>query len=225
MPRAGTRSASSEPTAWAVPESLRPSLAKKYGPVYAGPAADRRILGLERFGACGDRVTERCLQLGRPPLIGIVDYKTQRNDPIPRNAFRALAAVRRVQVRNPPGLLTESLRKAVRDLVRSGGGLIEVDGEEDLGSLALVESLPAGATVIYGIPGEGVSFVRVDAVAKEHVRQLIAQMEPRRLGRGDSGSWRKSRTRCSTAASTRSRSATRPPRPPSGTRSGASSRN
>jgi GTP-dependent dephospho-CoA kinase len=185
MPRAATRSASSDPAAWAVPESLRPSLAKKYGPVYSGPEADRRILRLERFGACGDRVTERCLQLGRPPLIGIVDYKTQRNDPIPRNAFRALAAVRHVKVRNPPGLLTESLRKAVRDLVRSGGGLIEVDGEEDLGSLALVESLPAGATVIYGIPGEGVSFVRVDAVAKEHVRQLIAQMEPRRLGRGD----------------------------------------
>jgi uncharacterized protein (UPF0218 family) len=96
-----------------------------------------------------------------------------------------LAAVRRVRVRNPAGLLTESLRRAVRDLVASGGGLIEVDGEEDLGSLALVESLPAGATVIYGIPGEGVSFVRVDAVAKEHVRQLIARMEPRRLGRGD----------------------------------------
>jgi len=185
MPRAGTRSASSDEAAWAVPDSLRPSLAKKYGPVYSGSEVDRRIRTLGVFAACGDRVTERCLQIDRPPLIGIVDYKTQRNEPIAPDAFRALAAVRRLQVRNPPGLLTESLRKAVRDLVGAGGGLIEVDGEEDLGSLALVESLPAGATVIYGIPGEGVSFVRVDAVAKEHVRQLIARMEPRRLGRGD----------------------------------------
>jgi GTP-dependent dephospho-CoA kinase len=185
MPRAGTRSASSDETAWAVPESLRPLLAQKYGPVYSGADADHHIEELVLFAACGDRVTERCLQLGRPPLVGIVDYKTQRNEPIAADAFRALAAVRRVRVRNPAGLLTESLRRAVRDLVASGGGLIEVDGEEDLGSLALVESLPAGATVIYGIPGEGVSFVRVDAVAKEHVRQLIARMEPRRLGRGD----------------------------------------
>ena len=185
MPRADTRSASSDETAWAVPESLRPSLAQRYGPVYAGDEADRRIRELGPFGACGDRVTERALQLGCRPLIGIVDYKTQRNEPIPRDAFRTLAAVRVLQVRNPPGLLTESLRRAVREMVESGGGLIEVEGEEDLGSLALVESLPAGATVIYGIPGEGVSFVRVDAVAKEHVRQLIAQMEPRRLGRGD----------------------------------------
>jgi GTP-dependent dephospho-CoA kinase len=185
MPRAGTRSASSDETAWAVPLSLRPRLAEKYGPVYAGADADREILRLASFSACGDRVTERALQLGHPPLVGIVDYKTQRNEPIDPDAFRALAAVRTVRVRNPPGLLTESLRQAVRDLVAAGGGLIEVEGEEDLGSLALVESLPAGATVIYGIPGEGVSFVRVDAVAKEHVRQLIAQMEPRRLSRGD----------------------------------------
>ena len=185
MPRADTRSASSEPTAWAVPASLRASLAQKYGPVFSGVAADQHLLALGRFATCGDRVTERALQLGHPPLIGIVDFKTQRDEAIDPDAFRSLAAVRSVRVRNPPGLLTEALRRAVRELLAAGGGLIEVDGEEDLGSLALVESLPAGATVIYGIPGEGVSFVRVDAVAKEHVRQLIAQMEPRRLSRGD----------------------------------------
>ena len=185
MPRAGTRSASSDERAWAVPESLRATLARKYGPVYAGSEADQHLLALETFASCGDRVTARAIELGHPPLIGIVDYKTLRDEPIDSELFRPLARRRLVRVKNPPGLLTERLRDAVRDLVTSGGGLIEVDGEEDLGSLALVESLPAGATVIYGIPGEGVSFVRVDAVTKEHVRQLIAQMEPRRIDRGD----------------------------------------
>jgi GTP-dependent dephospho-CoA kinase len=185
MPRAGTRSASSDETAWAVPPSLRPALAERYGPVYAGAEADRHLEALEVFGTCGDRVTQRALELHHPPLIGIVDYKTQRKEPISRDAFRELAARRLVRVWNPAGFLTEGLRRAVHELVSSGGGLIEVDGEEDLGSLALVEHLPAGATVIYGIPGEGVSFVRVDARAKQHVRQLLAQMEPRRLARGD----------------------------------------
>jgi uncharacterized protein (UPF0218 family) len=179
MPRVGTPSASSEPTTRVVPESLRPSLAKKYGPVFSGAEADRRLAALELFGSCGDRVTGRAIELGHLPLVGIVDYKTQRNEPIARTAFRRLAERKTVRVRNPAGQLTDALRRAVRELVGSGGGLIEVDGEEDLGSLALVESLPAGATVIYGIPGEGVSFVRVDAVAKGHVRQLIAHMEPR----------------------------------------------
>jgi uncharacterized protein (UPF0218 family) len=185
MPRAGTHSASSEERAWAVPESLRPTLAEQYGPIYAGEEADRRIRALGVFGACGDRVTQRAIELGNLPLVGIVDYKTRRNEPVDPAAFRTLAARRKVRVRNPPGLLTERLRTAVKELVAEGGGLIEVDGEEDLGSLALVESLPAGATVIYGIPGAGVSFVRVDAVAKEHVRHLIAQMELRRTPRGD----------------------------------------
>jgi len=157
----------------------------RYGPVYSGPEADRHVLALETFGACGDLVTARAIELAHPPLIGIVDLKTRRNEPIDPKLFRSLARRRLVRVKNPPGFLTERLRDAVRELVASGGGLIEVEGEEDLGSLALVESLPAGATVIYGIPGAGVSFVRVDAVSKEHVRQLIAQMELRRIDRGD----------------------------------------
>jgi GTP-dependent dephospho-CoA kinase len=185
MTRAGTRSASSSGRAWVVPDALRPTLAEKYGPVYAGEEADRRIRALRVFGACGDRVVGRALELRHPPLVGIVDFRTRRGEPVPRDTFRALAAVRSRRVVNPPGQLTEALRTAVRETIEAGGGLIEVDGEEDLGSLALVESLPVGATVIYGIPGEGVSFVLVDDVAKAHVRNLVAQMELRRSGNGD----------------------------------------
>jgi GTP-dependent dephospho-CoA kinase len=183
MPRVGTRSASSngDERAWAVPESLRATLAERYGPVYAGAEADRRIRALGVFATCGDSVTARAIELHHLPLVGIVDYKTRRNEPIPPGKFAHLAARRRLRVRNPAGFLTEDLRSAVRRILAAGGGLIEVDGEEDLGSLALVESLPEGATVLYGIPGEGVSFVRVDAIAKEHVRLLIGQLELRRI--------------------------------------------
>lgn len=184
MTRAATRSGSSEERVWVVPEGLRPTLAARYGPVFSGAEAEARVRHLGLFGACGDRVTALAVQLGKFPHIGIVDLKTQRNDPIDPAAFLPLAERRRVEVRNPAGMLTERLRRAVRELASGGGGLIVVDGEEDLGALALVESLPVGATVIYGIPGEGVSFVPVDAVAKERVRALIAQMELRRLDLG-----------------------------------------
>jgi uncharacterized protein (UPF0218 family) len=178
------RSASSDDTAWFVPESLRAELARRYGPVYAGPAAETRVRALSNFSACGDRVTELAIRVGNLPLVGIVDGKTQRNEPIDPAAFAPLAARAHRRVRNPAGTLTEALRRAVRETVASGGGLLEVDGEEDLGSLALVETLPLGATVIYGIPGAGVSFVSVDAAAKDHVTALIARMEPRRLDLG-----------------------------------------
>ncbi|HYK93505.1 MAG TPA: DUF359 domain-containing protein, partial [Thermoplasmata archaeon] len=144
----------------------------------SGPAADERIRSLTLFASCGDRVTADAIRLGHPPLIGIVDYKTRRAEPVDPEQFAALRARGTRCVRNPPGVLTGALRGAVAEMVRSGGGLLEVEGEEDLGSLALVESLPAGATVIYGIPGEGVSFVTVDADAKARVRSLIDAMEP-----------------------------------------------
>ena len=179
------RSASSDDDVWVVPDSLRPDLARRYGEVLAGDAADRRLRSLAVFGACGDRVTARSIELDHLPLIGIVDFRTQRSEPIDPAQFEPLARRRRLRVRNPAGMLTERLRRAVRELVAGGGGLIEVDGEEDLGSLALVESLPAGATVIYGIPGAGVSFVRVDADAKERVRRLIERMERRKVDLGD----------------------------------------
>jgi uncharacterized protein (UPF0218 family) len=185
MPAAGTRSASSDDDlAWVVPERLRVRLAERYGPVYAGAEADRQLAALTEFSSCGDRVASDALRLGRIPFIAIVDRKTLRNEPIDPAPFERVAQRQRRRVVNPPGMLTGRLRAAVEELVRSGGGLIEVEGEEDLGSLALVESLPAGATVIYGIPGAGVSFVPVDAAAKAHVKQLIAEMEPRRLELG-----------------------------------------
>ncbi|MHB8352708.1 MAG: DUF359 domain-containing protein [Thermoplasmata archaeon] len=184
MPQVGTRSGSSDERAWIVPEALRPTLAERYGPVFTGAEADKRLRALALFGSCGDRVTAQALSVGNPPFIGIVDYTTRRREPVDRATFEPLGLRRRIRVVNPPGMLTEGLRRAVRELVAAGGGLIEVDGEEDLGSLALVEALPLGATVIYGIPGAGVSFVAVDAVAKERVRALIAQMEIRRITHG-----------------------------------------
>lgn len=179
MPPAGTRSASSDPGDRVVPASLRPRLAARYGPVLTGAALEERVRALGTFATCGDRVTADALRIGRVPLVGIIDGRTLRREPIDGSVFAPLRqrGVRRVT--NPAGVLTAALRATVAELVGSGGGLIEVDGEEDLGSLALVESLPAGATVIYGIPGAGASLVTVDAAAKERVRALIAAMDPR----------------------------------------------
>ena len=185
MRAAGTRSASSEDRVWVVPEPLRATLARRYGPVFPDEEARKRIRHLGPFASCGDRVTALAIEIGNLPILGIVDFKTRRNEPVDPAVFGPLAARGRRRVKNPPGMLTERLRRAVKELLQTGGGLVEVDGEDDMGSLALVESLPVGATVIYGIPGEGVSFVAVDPIAKENVRALIAQMELRKVDLGD----------------------------------------
>ncbi len=185
MPRDATRSASSEPNAWVVPAALRGELAARYGPVRTGPDADRALTELADFATCGDRVTRDAIRLGHLPRLGIVDFVTQRREPIDAEGFAPLAARGGVRIPNPAGTLTDALVRAIRERWAGGGGLIVVEGEEDLASLALVRELPLGATVIYGIPGEGASFVRVDGRAKAHVQQLLDRMERRRIDLGD----------------------------------------
>jgi GTP-dependent dephospho-CoA kinase len=175
---------SSEQTVWVVPPSQRALFAARYGPVFAGADAARRMSQLSLFATCGDKVTAQAVEVGRLPMVGVVDYTTQRNEPVDPSVFRPLAARRIVRVKNPAGMLTEGLRRAVRETIQAGGGLIVVDGEEDLAALALVESMPSGATVIYGIPGAGASFVAVDAASKASVQQLIERMERRRIDLG-----------------------------------------
>jgi uncharacterized protein (UPF0218 family) len=143
------------------------------------------LRGLGEFASCGDRVTADAVAAGCVPKLAVVDYHTLRSEPIARGLFRPLAARRTLSVRNPPGMLTDRLWQAIGTMWKEGGGLIEVVGEEDLAALALVAQLPPGATVIYGIPGEGVSFVTVDSTAKEHVHRLLDRMEHRRVDLGD----------------------------------------
>ncbi len=183
MPAGGTPSVSSD-VAWVLPEALRSTFSMRYGPVLSGAQAEDRVRSLGLFASCGDMVTRQALELGRIPLVGVVDYKTRRNEPVDPAAFEALAKRRLVRVRNPPGMLTQELRTAVRDMVGGGGGLVVVDGEEDMAALALVEEMPVGATVIYGIPGAGVSFVTVDAATKQRVRELIGRLERRSVDLG-----------------------------------------
>ena len=185
MPPDATRSASSSDEAWVVPDSLRSDLARTYGPVLTGHAVRDALHRLGEFASCGDRVTADAIAAGHLPKLALVDLRTLRSEPIDRKLFAPLARRRTVSVRNPPGHLTDRLWNAVGALWNAGGGLIEVVGEEDLGALALVAQLPFGATVIYGIPGAGVSFVSVDATAKEHVSRLLKRMERRRVDLGD----------------------------------------
>ncbi len=181
---AATRSGSSEGRAWILPESLRSTFRLRYGPVRSGLEAERAILGLQLFATCGDWVTAQAIELGKIPFIGIVDLKTQRNARVDPNAFTPLAQRGVTYARNPAGMITEELREAVKLLFAGGGGLLTVDGEEDLAVMPLIEVLPFGATVIYGVPGEGASFLTVDAEAKARVAKLLAEMEVRRVNLG-----------------------------------------
>jgi uncharacterized protein (UPF0218 family) len=75
-----------------------------------------------------------------------------------------------VKVRNPAGTLTDELMEALKLPTPLR---IEVEGEEDLATLACGMLLPEGAVILYGQPGEGVVAVEVTAQEREEFLRLF----------------------------------------------------
>ena len=56
------------------------------------------------------------------------------------------------------------------------GFRIEIEGEEDLASLAAIFLAPSNVTVIYGLPDKGVLVVNPDSDIKRRVKEIIDKM-------------------------------------------------
>lgn len=129
--------------------------------------------------AVGDMVTATLQRRGIEPDLAVVDYQVERSpctDTVRRAVQEAGATTRRVS--NPAGVITDELWQAVSTALQSDAATrIEVDGEEDLASLAAIALAPLGATVLYGLPSKGIARVTVTSDSKEKVRRVLEDME------------------------------------------------
>ena len=161
-----------------LPDGLRAELARPYGPVSAEEDLAGHMRGCGRVFAIGDMVNMSLARMGIEPDIMIFDYCTQRGpceDEV-REALRRIEATT-VKVTNPKGVLTAELwntiAKSVRSEIRTK---IEVRGEEDLASLACIAIADRGDCVIYGVPNEGISVIRVGEDIKKVVGGILSRM-------------------------------------------------
>ncbi|MEM2881985.1 MAG: GTP-dependent dephospho-CoA kinase family protein [Candidatus Bathyarchaeia archaeon] len=121
----------------------------------------------------GDVVSKDLVEKGMRVNVRIVDGRIMRGDAdVVHRAHR-----RTFRARNPPGMIGFPAWGAVREAVSCGGGLVIIDGEEDLLALPAILEAPEGALVVYGQPGEGIVVVKVDKTSKERARSLIGMME------------------------------------------------
>jgi len=121
----------------------------------------------------GDAVSRDLVEGGIDVNVRVVDGKIMRK--YADVAHRAHG--RTFMAKNPPGMITLSAWGAIKDAISSGGGLVIIDGEEDLLALPAIIEAPEGALVIYGQPGEGVVVVEVNESSKERAKSLIGMME------------------------------------------------
>lgn len=163
-----------------LPDSLREELAKPIGPIIAAHEVAGYIRGCGKIYSVGDMVTTSLLEVGIEPDVMIFDFRTQRGpcDPETIKTLQ-LAEGGIMRIDNPSGKLTANLWNAIAKSSKSNKKTkIEVKGEEDLASLACIEIADIGDCVIYGIPDEGISTIRIDEEVKKIVRTILMKMAP-----------------------------------------------
>ncbi len=129
----------------------------------------------------GDVTASVMTGMGFVPDMILVDNHTKRGRKIPTLMVKPW---KRVKVRNDAGMIGSDLLKAINDSLRpiiignnEGPILIDVDGEEDLSTLACVDLFPVGSTVVYGQPDCGLVFIDVDEEIKKKVTGILLEME------------------------------------------------
>jgi uncharacterized protein (UPF0218 family) len=130
--------------------------------------------------AVGDVVTAHLLDAGRTPDVAVVDARTERSA-VEAWVDEAIAGAdfdREAAVTNPAATLTAELLAALVDAIATEERtVVDVDGEEDLATLPALVAAPAGASVVYGQPGEGMVHVTAGPETATTARELLARMD------------------------------------------------
>ncbi|MBQ3718169.1 MAG: GTP-dependent dephospho-CoA kinase family protein [Methanomicrobium sp.] len=172
---------------WYLPEKDRVRFKAPFGVLFPDIESALLYAGDRRLYAVGDVVTSNIVRKGIIPSICVIDGSTMR---VPfRDAHLSTQAlsVKRYEVSNPAGYITDELIDALRSAIEfsadSQPALVHVNGEEDLAVIPLVRMLPLESAVFYGQPGEGVVVKIIDDAAKEQANELFSYFE-RRDGAG-----------------------------------------
>jgi uncharacterized protein (UPF0218 family) len=163
-----------------LPDDLRNTLKEYIGNLVNEPELLQLLKKEKNIVSVGDKVTYTLLKHGITPVLCIVDFKLERK-PYSlemKTIIKKLEATH-LQIKNPPGTITDELWDAIKTVfknLKNNPVCIEVEGEEDLASLAAIYLAPGGVTVIYGLPNRGVVVVKTTATNKQKVKEVLDRM-------------------------------------------------
>ncbi len=160
-------------------DDMRELLAQPLEGVYSGDEIVSKVKDAEVLVSVGDECTLTLLRNDIKPSIAIIDYKTRRSDSVDEETLKPKdGAV--IRAKNPQATITDDMWNAISeafDEIRFRKVVIEVDGEEDLASLAVIAQAPEGTIVIYGLPNRGVAHVEVNDFTKGQTNMFLRMME------------------------------------------------
>jgi len=122
----------------------------------------------------GDSTAKNLSASRIPANLYIVDRKVMRKPVKPFTLKKATI----IQVKNPPGMITAEAWKVIADAAASTKQvIINVEGEEDLLTLAAILCAPENAIVVYGQPHRGLVIVKTSSWKKQQINRILNLMK------------------------------------------------
>jgi uncharacterized protein (UPF0218 family) len=140
-----------------------------------------KLLSKEKYiVSVGDLVTYTLLKHEIEPVFCIVDFKTRRGECSPeiKDLIKSFGK-KSIVVQNPPATISDDLWNVIKlayENLETGALRIEIEGEEDLASLAVIYMAPSDVTIIYGLPDKGVLVVKPTRENKKLVKEILDKM-------------------------------------------------
>lgn len=150
------------------PDFLRKKLRKPLGPVtnVGRIRTDRRII------AVGDEITLNLIDAKRIPHLAVCDFKIKRKKINRKKQEKIRKSFKKAgRCKNRSGTLSTYLLKNAKKYMKKGG-LVIIEGEEDLTALAFILNGNKNYLVLYGQPDKGVVSVKPEK-AKEKAKKIL----------------------------------------------------
>lgn len=137
-----------------------------------------------RVFTVGDVCTHLARTEGFSPDLVVFDRTTQRTEPfdptIDEDHYTPFTAA------NPAGQISEEAFRTLKEALEDLPAALEIDGEEDLLTAALIHLASPGDTILYGDPGlegeEGLRKVTVDRHLQDRIRDVLGLPEKDETG-------------------------------------------
>jgi len=147
-----------------LPAEQRGRFKEPFGILFPGIKEALPEITGRKIYSVGDVVTHNLIK---------IDGNTMRQ---PCNCMQPVLSPR-IDVKNPPGTITDELIEALKVAVSVNPVLIFVDGEEDLAVIPLAIVAPDGSVILYGQPDEGVVVLVVDASVRVKAEGMLSLFE------------------------------------------------
>ena len=163
-----------------LPDNLRDFLKQPVGQLVDEKELLELLQNEKYIVSIGDMVTYTLLKNEIEPVFCIVDYKTRRGE-CSSEMIELIKSFgnKSVIVENPPATISDDLWNVIErayENLEIGSLRIEIEGEEDLASLAAIYMAPSDVTIIYGLPDKGVLVIKPTPENKRLVKEILDKM-------------------------------------------------